>query len=110
MANILSTLQSLVKEKVNVKRREQELLSTLNRVLPSFGYKIVPTERNGERSTTPRPAAARSLQCPHCERKFAQPLHLGRHVAATHRREREKASRPAVSRNKSARGRTKKAA
>jgi hypothetical protein len=110
MANFLSTLQSLVKEKVSVRRREQELLSTLNRVLPSFGYKIVPAERNGaERSMTPRPAAARSLQCPHCDRRFAQPLHLGRHVAATHRRERQ-GSREAASRTKSARGRTKKAA
>src|SRR6266542_4680800 len=86
MPNLLSTLRSLVKEKLSVRRKENELLSMLNRLLPSIGYKIVPTRGNGgEGSATPSAAAPKSLACPHCDRRFAQPLHLGRHVSAAHK-------------------------
>jgi hypothetical protein len=33
----------------------------------------------------------RTLKCPKCARRFARPLHLGRHLSATHRRRRKRA-------------------
>jgi hypothetical protein len=48
------------------------------------------------RSSRPsaRPTSrSKPLSCPHCERTFSLPLHLGRHVAAMHKR---KASRKAA--------------
>src|SRR5215467_9649211 len=86
MPNLLSTLRSLAKDKLSVKRRENELLATLNRLLPSIGYKVVLTRANGiEGSTSQSVAARKSIACPHCDRSFAHPLHLGRHVSAMHR-------------------------
>jgi hypothetical protein len=114
MANLLSTLRSLIREKISVTRRENELLSTLNRVLPSIGYKIVRTEANGAGGSASRESSApRPLACPHCDRRFAQPLHLGRHVSAMHKSERQGAARPTAARRRAvARSirRTKKAA
>jgi uncharacterized C2H2 Zn-finger protein len=34
--------------------------------------------------TTPR--LAKRLRCPRCTRRFARPVHLGRHLSATHHR------------------------
>ena len=101
MANLLSTLRSLVREKISVTRRENELLSTLNRLLPSIGYKIVRTGSNGaDGSASRRSLAPKSLACPHCDRRFAQPLHLGRHVSAMHKSERQGAGRATTARRR----------
>jgi uncharacterized C2H2 Zn-finger protein len=86
MPNILSTLRALVKEKLSVRHRENELLTTLNRLLPAMGYKVVLIRGNAAAGSAIRSAATpKSLPCPHCDRRFAHPLHLGRHVSATHK-------------------------
>src|SRR5215468_5867730 len=101
MPNLLSTLRSLAKEKLSVKRKENELLTTLNRLLPSIGYKVVPTRANGIDGSTSRSVAAeKTLACPHCDRSFAQPLHLGRHVAAMHKNGFQRRQRRAVKASK----------
>jgi hypothetical protein len=113
MPQLLSTLRSLVREKMSVTRKENELLAVLNRELPSIGYKIVPTRGNGtEAKAAPRsPESARTLECPHCDRRFALPFHLGRHVAATHKsgRRRAQAAASRIGATRSA-GRSKRAA
>jgi len=44
-------------------------------------------------ATAPRGRGLRkTLKCPKCERRFARPLHLGRHLSATHARRRRKAA------------------
>jgi len=114
MPQLLSTIRSLVNEKMTVARKENELLSGLNRLLPSIGYKIVPTRGDGaETKTTPEASSReRTLQCPHCDRRFAQPFHLGRHVAATHKtvRRRPQATAAGKSATTRATGRSKRAA
>jgi hypothetical protein len=86
MPNVLSALRSLVKKKLSVTREENELVATLNRLLPSIGYKLMQTRNARPFGSSARaPMAPRSLACPHCDRRFAYPLHLGRHVSATHK-------------------------
>src|SRR5690242_9924736 len=91
MRTFLSTLRSLARKKVTVTRRENELFAVLNRVLPSIGYKIVRTEMKGSAHVATQPVAppAKTLACPHCDRCFAKPLHLGRHVSVAHKNGRQ---------------------
>ena len=86
MPDLMLSLQSLAKEKIAVMRRQSELLEILKRVLPSIGYKLVRTQDSPTAGSASRASALeKSLACPHCDRRFAKPLHLGRHVAATHK-------------------------
>jgi hypothetical protein len=90
-------LQSVIAQKSAIADREKQLIANLNRVLPDMGYRVVPiAEGDGaERARRAHPASGRPigpvreadkvLPCPHCPRKFAHPLHLGRHVGAMHR-------------------------
>jgi len=34
----------------------------------------------------------RTLKCPRCDRRFARPVHLGRHLSATHGRKKKTAA------------------
>ena len=49
------------------------------------------TDRKPRRTARPRgaadPGTTRELPCPECDRRFALPMHLGRHLRAIHRRE-----------------------
>ena len=106
MRSVMSALRSLAKEKVTVTRRENELLGVLNQLLPPIGYKVVRTDTNGpSRSATPPMTAttAKSLACPHCDRRFAKPLHLGRHISATHKNGAERRHRVARATKRAAR-------
>jgi uncharacterized C2H2 Zn-finger protein len=86
-------VQSLVKAKGSLAQRAQALAAELNRILPGMGYRVLPAaDKNGPTSSMPRSAARRAFQrarktltCPHCDRKFGHPLHLGRHVSAMHK-------------------------
>lgn len=102
---LAKTLRLLAAEKKAVLQRQTALVASLNKLLPSIGYRVVPLEgegRAGVRSSLParRPATAklltnRPLICPHCNRTFALPLHLGRHMSVMHRAKR--ASTPLAS-------------
>jgi hypothetical protein len=117
--SVVKMLEQMVAERRAVSDKEQQMVQELNRVLKEMGYQVLPipaaepelvgvsetgdgmARGNGmptssraarSRSSRPsaRPAGRKPLSCPHCERTFSLPLHLGRHVAAMHKR---KASR-----------------
>jgi uncharacterized C2H2 Zn-finger protein len=89
-ADVMKLFQSVLAEKTAVATKERELINNLNRVLPGMGYRVVPLALRERTSHGPRPRtlAARPggkpLSCPRCSRTFAHPLHLGRHMSATH--------------------------
>ena len=109
------TVQSIVKARGSLAQREQALIAELNRILPGMGYRVVPAaDKNGPTSRVPRTAAKRAfhrarktLTCPHCDRTFGYPLHLGRHVSAMHK---TNGARRAKARTAQARTRTKRGA
>ena len=88
--DVLKLVESMLAEKTAVATKERELINNLNRVLPGMGYRVVPLAQrqrtsHGTRRAMPvlRPAG-KALSCPRCSRTFAHPLHLGRHMSATH--------------------------
>jgi hypothetical protein len=92
MLDVLKSLHSIASQKQSLMKREQELMAALNRLLPGLGYRIVAAEvsdglGSGRSARTRRPMTGRrrSIACPHCGRRFAHPLHLGRHVSAMHK-------------------------
>ena len=89
-SDVMKLVESVLAEKTAVATKERELISNLNRVLPGIGYRIVPIALRGRTSpSAPRRARLarptdKPLACPRCPRTFAHPLHLGRHMSATH--------------------------
>ena len=90
-ADVLKLVESVLAEKTAVATKERELISNLNRVLPDIGYRVVPiaAPANQKGHSEPRPARltrpdGKPLSCPQCPRTFSHPLHLGRHMSATH--------------------------
>jgi hypothetical protein len=90
--NIMQSLKSIADQRRSVAKLEQNVITALKRVLPGFGYQLVPSGDGNSAPPTMAPrrgrklsSSRRSLACPHCERRFAHPLHLGRHVSATHK-------------------------
>ena len=86
--DVVKLVQSVVAEKSALADKEKQLIENLNRVLPAMGYRVMRVERSRRRRGRPTrttPEAEKTLVCPHCSRRFAHPLHLGRHVAAMHR-------------------------
>src|SRR5256885_4906647 len=72
------------KEQV-VARTEQRLLEHLNDMLPGIGYRLVPVTSGGQQSRAVDGIdRAKRLRCVTCKRRFRLPLHLARHVSATH--------------------------
>ena len=94
---LAKTLRLLAAEKRAVFQRQTALVSNLNKLLPSIGYRVVPLENEGGAvGRRPVHSGARSaglsvrplgkpLVCPHCSRTFALPLHLGRHLSVMHK-------------------------
>lgn len=74
MESLKQTVQSLVAAKKNVARLETRFLRQLSRIA-----------RNGSSSGPGGGGLPRKLKCPRCTRRFALPLHLGRHLAVTHK-------------------------
>jgi hypothetical protein len=99
MRELLKSVESLLAEKRALADKEQQLIEHLNRVLPSMGYQVVPrsapaarashrsdTKGGASRQGKPSSGAPKRLVCQQCGRRFAHPLHLGRHMSATHGR------------------------
>jgi hypothetical protein len=89
-ADVLKLVESVLAEKTAAATKERELISNLNRVLPGIGYKVISIAAGGQndhrrsrRGRLLRPVG-KPLPCPQCPRTFAHPLHLGRHMSATH--------------------------
>jgi len=95
---LIRTLRLLAAEKKAVLKRQAALVASLNSLLPSIGYRVVPLEAEARAAARPRLRSRRRaaastarrlvgkpLTCPHCSRTFALPLHLGRHVSVMHK-------------------------
>lgn len=101
--DIVKSLESLAAEKQSLADQERRLITALNRVLPQIGYQVV---QSGSPSRTPaRRAAAgaggpKELVCPHCDRRFAKPLHLGRHMSVAHKGAKAMAAKAGASERK----------
>lgn len=86
--NLTATLRALLQAKNSASAIERRFLQQLARLLPAMTV----NSRGAARTIAPRSRARRrALRCPKCSRRFALPLHLGRHVSATHARRRGKA-------------------
>ncbi len=59
------------------------------RFLKEIANSLSAATRNG-RGTSTSPARRRTLKCPRCDRRFARPVHLGRHLSATHGRRKKR--------------------
>ena len=90
---VVNSLKKLARAKTEhqekgrlVERIERRLLEQFNRMLPSIGYRLVPLTAPQPQSAAPNGTGrAKRLQCPTCERRFAHPMHLARHMSATHK-------------------------
>jgi hypothetical protein len=78
--NPIRALKRLLAERRELARKEERVLSAMMKVLPDGG--------ESSRGLGQRPASRprKNLTCPRCERRFALPMHLGRHLAMSHRR------------------------
>lgn len=85
---LVDAVKTVLTEKQTLRKKEKSLIDQLNRALRGIGYQVVPAAapagRAGTRRARGRRAGPRTLPCPHCPRKFAQPANLGRHISATH--------------------------
>jgi hypothetical protein len=78
--NPIRALKRLLAARRELARKEERVLSAMMKVLPEGGEI---SRGLGQRSAV---RARKNLTCPRCERRFALPMHLGRHLAMTHRR------------------------
>ena len=67
---------ALIRALERVAKDQQRVIVSLRKLLPAMNGR---TRRSDS-------AEARRLRCPRCDRRFALPMNLGRHLAATHRR------------------------
>jgi hypothetical protein len=87
MRSIRATLRSMLVARHKVARLEDRFLKQLGRL-------VLPTTHGAKVSTSilSGAGARRTLKCPRCSRRFAKPMHLGRHLSTTHKRGRKKAA------------------
>jgi uncharacterized C2H2 Zn-finger protein len=92
--NLVKLMGKLVREKEALRtkerrlaRRETQMIDSLRQLLPRMGYRLVTSDgprrlrRSGAVIGSGKP---KRLRCPKCERRFAHPLPLARHLSATH--------------------------
>ena len=93
---LFKSLDGLLREKTSLsakaqklEQNERQLIDDLSRALSSIGYRVV---AEGEQSRGMGRSSARAggrglpkrLKCPECDRRFAHPLPMARHMKATH--------------------------
>jgi len=93
MANTLVTsLKKLAREKQGLRYRgqlvaktERRLVGDLGLLLPAIGYRLVPLPAAKLKGVTgDGTRRVKRLRCPKCDRRFAHPLPMARHLSATH--------------------------
>jgi hypothetical protein len=71
-----------------VARVEQRVIKQLGRTLGGAGYRLLPVGGDRVEAGGLVPAKARArvkrFRCPKCDRRFAHPLPMARHMSATH--------------------------
>lgn len=80
MVSPMRALKRLLIERRALAQREQQVLSRMLDALPGLG----PVTR--AKKTASRSAGPKKLVCRRCDRRFALPMHLGRHMATSHAR------------------------
>lgn len=101
---LVKSLGSLVHERQilqpkgqKLAQRQPQLVKGLGRLLQGIGYQLTPI--SGGKAQAPQSNGAvkvkrrKHLKCPKCDRRFAHPLPLSRHVSATHGMTRRKRAR-----------------
>jgi hypothetical protein len=89
-SDLFKAVQTLAKEKQALLTRQERLVATLRASLGRLGYRLEDVTSKASRppqsgKSPRRPAGVTGpFACPECGRTFALPLHLGRHVSATH--------------------------
>ena len=73
MPNVAPLFRSLKR----LARDQQRVIAQLQRLLPIL---------NGTPKAAIAAKAPKRLRCPRCDRRFAHPMNLGRHLQATHGR------------------------
>lgn len=88
--SVSKSLAELVRERRTLERREQRLagrqrvlMRDLGRLLLGIGYELSPIRGTRVRGRS-ESGAAKRLKCPKCDRRFAHPLPMARHLRATH--------------------------
>ena len=78
--NAATLLRRLLVARTALVQREQQVLEQIANALPELSG-------NGTTRKAARKASSRrSLRCSRCDRRFALPMHLGRHLATSHKR------------------------
>jgi hypothetical protein len=85
MVSPLRALRQLLIERRALAQKEQQVLSRMLDALP--GFALAPRGRK----TAHIAAGPKRLVCRRCDRKFALPMHLGRHMATSHGRRKKAA-------------------
>jgi hypothetical protein len=105
--DVMKAIESLVAERRALADKEEQLMTILGRALEGFGYRLV----SRPPAAAPAPARARApraaggpFTCRRCGRRFAQAMHLGRHMAASHGAKGEKPERRRAGRTRAGRG------
>jgi uncharacterized C2H2 Zn-finger protein len=92
---LVSSVKKLAREKRGLHEKERQVahverqvIAQLGRVLSGPGYRLVPVgsgELKASRLVGAKGRAkAKRLRCPKCDRRFAHPLPMARHMSATH--------------------------
>jgi uncharacterized C2H2 Zn-finger protein len=89
---LVTSLKRLAREKEGLRHKgqlvaktERRLVEDLGRLLPTIGYRLVPSAATRLRGMLLNgPRRIKRFSCPKCDRRFAHPLPLARHLSATH--------------------------
>jgi hypothetical protein len=78
----------LQQKEQKVAETQQRILNEVGKLLSGFGYRVVAMNGGGTRRNALRPrrraVAKQRLKCAQCDRPFAYPMHLARHMRAMH--------------------------
>jgi len=95
-ANLAAMLRSMLKARQAASVMELRFLREVARALSATRLSATRALSTTSANGSPRKAAGmtlrRSLKCPRCDRRFAMPVHLGRHLSATHGRKMKRAA------------------
>ena len=80
---LLREKHSLTAKANQLAKSERKLVEKLSRALMGSGYRVVPVAGQ-ERAVGKGRGRIKRLKCPKCERMFAHPLPMARHLKATH--------------------------
>ena len=88
---LVTSLKRLAREKQGLRHRgqvvaktERRLVEDLGHLLPTIGYRLVPLSAAKMGTMADGSRRVKRLRCPKCDRRFAHPLPMARHLAATH--------------------------